>query len=72
MSKPHDCCNTPRNLKRTWHQDTLLRKALRLVRKEPLPHRLVDHCKVCHCNHYIMIVPEVPIDGTGFDIGTGA
>lgn len=67
--RPNTCCNNERNIKRTWHQDTWQRKLKRVFRAEPLPHRLVDRCKVCGCNHYIMIVPEIPIVGTLNNIG---
>lgn len=68
--KPNPCCNDPKNLTRAWFQDNPWRKLKRLFQPEQLPHRLVDHCKVCRCNHYIMIVPEIPVLGTLNDIGT--
>lgn len=67
--KPNPCCNHAHNLKRKYFQDTIARKVKRLFRAEPLPHRLVDRCKVCGCNHYLMIVPEVPVGTTGYGVG---
>ena len=65
--KPNACCNFPAYLVRTWHNDTLWRKVKRVFRTEPLPHRLVDTCSVCKAKHYLMIVPEIPIEGIGTD-----
>lgn len=67
--RPNPCCNQRYNITRKWHQDTLVRKLKRLFRAEPLPHRLVEHCVNCGCNHYIMIVPEIPVLGTLNNIG---
>lgn len=69
MNKPNDCCNYATNLVRRWYKDTLVRKLKRVFRDEPLPHRLVDRCRVCGCNHYVLIVPEIPVLGTLSPIG---
>lgn len=57
--RPNRCCNNPDNIVRAWHKDNIVRKLLRLFRPEPMPHKLVDHCRVCGCNHYVLIVPEI-------------
>lgn len=61
--KPIACCNHGPNLERKWRDDTIVRKLKRLFKDEPLPHRLVDRCRVCGRHHYLLIVPETPVVG---------
>lgn len=68
--RPNPCCNHAHHLNRKRVFTGLVDRVKRKIGADPLPHRLVERCKVCGCNHYIMIVPEIPVVDTGYGMGT--